>query len=61
MRQPYSPIRVGSVTLPFLWAKKAWLLPDNTLTTNPIKAQLAAERQNKKLKLLAAALSLTAA
>ncbi|MBE5254563.1 DUF1317 family protein [Mixta mediterraneensis] len=61
MRQPYSPIRVGSVTLPFLWAKKAWLLPDNTLTSNPLKAQRLAEERNEQLKLLAAALNLSAA
>ncbi|MDK2633138.1 DUF1317 family protein [Pantoea stewartii subsp. indologenes] len=61
MLNHYSPMKVGSVTLPFFWQRKAWLLPDNTLTTNPIKAQLAAERQDRKLKLLVAALSLTAA
>lgn len=61
MRQPYSPIRVGSVTLPFLFHRKAWLLPDNTLTSNPLKAQRVAEEKYQHLKLLAVALSLTAA
>ena len=61
MQQPYSDIKVGSVTLPFLWARKAWLLPDNTLTGNPIKAQRVAEEKSQQLKLLAAALNLSAA
>jgi hypothetical protein len=49
----YDPITVGRVTLPYLYKRRGWITPDNRIETNAFKAQLIAEKENERLKLLA--------
>ncbi|WNJ77800.1 DUF1317 family protein [Cedecea neteri] len=60
MKGIYDPITVGRVTLPYLYKRRGWITPDNRIETNAFKAQLIAEKENERLKLLAASLGLCA-
>ena len=60
MKEGRSHIRVGRVTLPYFYQRRGWITPDNRIETNPFKAQLIAESENERLKLLRASLGICA-
>lgn len=60
MKEARSHIRVGRVTLPYFYQRRGWITPDNKVETNPFKAQLIAEKENERLKLLGASLGICA-
>jgi len=59
MKSIYDSIRVGRVTLPYFYKRRGWITPDNRLEKNAFKAQLIAEKENERLKLLAVSLGLS--
>lgn len=58
MKTIYDPIQVGRVILPYFYQRRGWITPDNRIETNAFKAQLIAEKENERLKLLQASLGL---
>lgn len=49
MQNAHDSITVGRVTLPYSEIHHGWIAPNNNVTTNPITAQLLAEKLNSQL------------
>lgn len=44
----HDDIRVGGIILPYIHERHGWLKPDGKVTSNPLIAQKAAEKENTR-------------
>lgn len=58
MKGQWDAIQVGRVILPWFHQRRAWLTPGNQLESNPLRAQLIAERENERMKRLCVELNI---